>query len=62
MIYQRYNSEKCAQAELVREVPAKYARRKKRIPIPGLGEFDKGHADTSQKAEQVLRRAARRGK
>jgi hypothetical protein len=28
----------------------------------GLGEFDSGHADTSQKAEQILRRAARSAK
>ena len=51
-----------AQAELIREALAEYARRKKRPAIPGLGEFDSGHTDTSQKAEQILRRAAGRGK
>jgi predicted transcriptional regulator len=55
-------SEGRAQAELIREALADYARRRKRPAIPGLGEFDSGHADTSQKAEQILRRAAGRGK
>lgn len=51
-----------AQAELIREALAEYARRKKRPEIPGIGEFDSGHTDTSQKAEQILRRASGRGK
>ena len=51
-----------AQAELIREALTEYARRKKRPAIPGLGQFDSGHADTSQKAEQILRRAVGRGK
>jgi predicted transcriptional regulator len=55
-------SEGRAQAELIREALAEYARRRKRPAIPGVGEFDSGHADTSQKAEQILRRAAGRGK
>jgi predicted transcriptional regulator len=55
-------SEGRPQAELIREALAEYPRRKKRPAIPGLGEFDSGHADTSQKAEQILRRAAVRGK
>lgn len=50
------------QAELIREALAEYARRSKRPPIPGLGEFDSGHTDTSERAEQILRRASRRGK
>jgi hypothetical protein len=51
-----------AQAELIREALTEYARRKKRPAIPGIGEFDSGHTDTSQKAEQILRRASGRGK
>jgi len=51
-----------AQAELIREALAEYARQRKRPEIPGLGEFDSGHTDTSQKAEQILRRASGRGK
>ena len=50
------------QAELIREALAQYARRKKRPAIPGLGEFDSGHSDTSEKAEEILRRASGRGK
>lgn len=55
-------SEGRAQAELIREALVEYARRRKRPAIPGIGEFDSGHTDTSQKAEQILRRAAGRGK
>lgn len=55
-------SEGRAQAELIREALAEYASRRKRPEIPGLGEFDSGHTDTSQKAEQILRRASGRGK
>jgi predicted transcriptional regulator len=55
-------SEGRAQAELIREALTEYARRRKRPAIPGLGEFDSGHTDTSEKAEQILRRAAGRGK
>jgi predicted transcriptional regulator len=55
-------SEGRAQAELIREALAEYARRRKRPAIPGIGEFDSGHTDTSQKAEQILRRASGRGK
>jgi predicted transcriptional regulator len=50
------------QAELIRTALAEYARRAKRPPIPGLGEFDSGHTDTSARAEQILRRASKRGK
>jgi predicted transcriptional regulator len=55
-------SEGRAQAELIREALAEYTLRRKRPAIPGIGEFDSGHTDTSQKAEQILRRAAGRGK
>jgi predicted transcriptional regulator len=62
MIRQLATIEGRAQAELIREALAEYARRKKRPEIPGLGEFDSGHTDTSEKAEQILRRASGRGK
>jgi predicted transcriptional regulator len=51
-----------SQAELIRDALAEYTRRGKRPVIPGLGEFDSGHSDTSEKAEEILRRAAGRGK
>jgi predicted transcriptional regulator len=50
------------QAELIRDALAQYARRSKRPAIPGLGEFDSGHTDTSERAEEILRRATKRGK
>lgn len=50
------------QAELIRDALAEYAKRGKRPAIPGLGEFDSGHSDTSEKAEEILRRASGRGK
>jgi predicted transcriptional regulator len=59
-IRQLATSEGRAPAELIREALAEYVRRRKRPAIPGLGEFDSGHADTSQKAEQILRRAVKR--
>ena len=50
------------QAELIRDALADYTSRRKRPAIPGLGEFDSGHTDTSERAEQILRNAAKRGK
>jgi hypothetical protein len=55
-------SKKRAQAEAVRKALVDNARRKKWPAIPGLGEFDSGRTRTSQKAEQILRRAASRRK
>jgi len=52
-IRQLATSEGRAQAELIRETLAEYARRRKRPAKLGLGEFDSRHADTSQKAEQI---------
>jgi predicted transcriptional regulator len=51
-----------AQADLIRDALSEYTRRKRRPPIPGLGEFDSGHNDTSERAEQILRKAAKAGK
>jgi predicted transcriptional regulator len=50
------------QAELIRDALADYAGKRKRPPIPGVGEFDSGKTDTSEKAEDILKRASRRGK
>jgi len=50
------------QAELIRDALAQYTRQKKRIAIPGAGEFDSGRSDTSSQTEQILRRAADAGK
>ena len=50
------------QAELIRDALTEYARRRKRPPIPGLGEFDSGLADTARHAKEILRQAAATGK
>ena len=51
-----------SQAELIREALETYTRKVKRPKIPGVGEFDSGHADTSDRAEDLLNRAAKRGR
>ena len=34
----------------------------KRRKLPGMGEFDSGRSDTSEKADEILREAAKRGR
>jgi predicted transcriptional regulator len=51
-----------SQAEIIRHALETYTRSIKKPKIPGVGEFDSGHKDTSQRAEQILSRAAKRGR
>jgi hypothetical protein len=51
-----------SQAELIRDALEAYTRRIKRPKIPGIGEFNSGHTDTSGRAEEILGRAAKRGR
>jgi predicted transcriptional regulator len=51
-----------SQAELIREALSDFARKRKRPVIPGLGEFDSGRTDTSERAEDILRKASTAGK
>jgi predicted transcriptional regulator len=51
-----------SQAELIRDALDTYTRKAKRPKIPGVGEFDSGHTDTSEHAEQLLSSAAKRGR
>jgi predicted transcriptional regulator len=51
-----------SQAELIRHALETYTSGAKKPKIPGIGEFDSGHADTSERAEQILKRAAKRGR
>jgi hypothetical protein len=51
-----------SQAEVIRDALAEYARHQKRPPIPGVGEFDSGESDVSERAEEILREAAKHGK
>ena len=55
-------SEGRSQAELIRDALQTYTRRAKRPKLPGIGEFDSGHTDTSERAEEILARAAKRGR
>ena len=50
------------QAELIREALANYTHQQAR-PMPrGLGKYASGHTDTSEQAENLLRKAAAQGK
>jgi predicted transcriptional regulator len=50
-----------SQAELIRDALTAYTRRSKRPLIPGLGEFDSGQSNVSERAEEILRQASRTG-
>ena len=51
-----------SQAELIRDALEAYTRKIKRPRIPGIGEFDSGHTDISERAEEILGSAAKRGR
>jgi hypothetical protein len=51
-----------SQAELIRDALETYARKAKRPKLPGIGEFDSGHKDTSARAREILTKAAKRGR
>jgi hypothetical protein len=51
-----------SQSELIRDALRAYTGKAKRLRIPGIGEFDSGHTDTSERAEDLLRRADKRGR
>lgn len=59
---QMAEAQKRSQAELIRDALETYTRSAKQPRIPGIGEFDSGHTDTSERAEQILKRAAKRGR
>jgi hypothetical protein len=47
--------------ELVADVLREYMSKYQRPPIPGIGEFDSGETDISERAEEILTEAAKRG-
>jgi hypothetical protein len=49
-----------SQAELIRNALAAYAKHQNLRPIPGIGEFDSGAKDVSDRAEDILRKASRK--
>ena len=50
---------KCTEAELVREAIGDYLRRHCRPPAKGVGLYSSGRSDISERAEELLRNAAR---
>ena len=50
-----------SQAELIRDAVQTYTRKAKRPKLPGIGEFDSGHTETSARTHEILSRAAKRG-
>ena len=51
-----------SQAELIRDALQTYTERGKR-PLPsGLGKYDSGETDVSDRAEEILAAAAKRGR
>jgi predicted transcriptional regulator len=62
ILRQMAEAQKRSQAELIRDALHTYTRSAKQPKIPGIGEFDSGHTDTSERAEQILKRAAKRGR
>ena len=47
--------------ELVTAVLREYASKCKRPRIPGIGKYDSGESDISERAEEILTEAAKRG-
>jgi predicted transcriptional regulator len=48
----------CTQSQIVREAVADYLSHE-RSPAKGIGAYDSGRADVSERAEELLRGAAR---
>jgi predicted transcriptional regulator len=50
------------QAELIRDALESYVKRGKR-PLPAaMGKYDSGESDVSERAEEILRKAAKKGR
>lgn len=51
-----------SQAELIRDALEKFTRSRKR-PLPrGLGKYSSGESDVSERAREILREAAKKGR
>ena len=55
-------SEGCSEADLIRDALGTYARKVNVPTLPGIGEFDSGRLDTSERADEILNAAAKRGR
>lgn len=50
---------KCSQVEIVREAVSDYLRQYRRPQAKGVGMYSSGRSDISERAEELLRHAAR---
>jgi hypothetical protein len=59
-------SQNRSQAEIIREALARYVeeiqRTSRRPPISGVGAYRSGRSDVSERAEEILREQARKGR
>jgi hypothetical protein len=61
-IRQMAESQGRSQADLIRDALDAYAKRGKR-PLPvGLGKYDSGETDVSERVEDILREASEKGR
>ena len=51
-----------SQAKLIRDALYEFTRRRKKPPIPGIGEFDSGESGVSERAEEILAKVSASGK
>lgn len=52
-----------SQADLIRDALVAYTRRRPKRRLPrGLGKYDSGYTDTSERAREILRDAAKKGR
>ena len=61
LVRQLATAQQRSENEIVTEALAIYAQTKRPIP-KGVGKYHGGRQDTSQKADEILREAAREGK
>ena len=64
-IRQLAETQRRTQADIIREALRRYvtqARRKGRPRLAGVGAYDSGRADVSEKAEEFLKEAARKAR
>ena len=61
-IRQMAEAQRRSQAELIRDALTAYTRQARRPALPGVGESDSGHSDTSERADEILKDAAKRGR
>ena len=51
-----------SQAELIRDALITYTKKGKRSLPSGLGKYDSGRTDVSERAEEILEAASKRGR